>query len=297
MRGYLPGRFSFNVKGGRCEACAGDGTIRIEMHFLPDIYVPCEVCHGARYNRDTLEVTFRGKTIADVLELSCEEALAFFAHQPPIARHLQTLVDVGSRATSASASRRPPCRAARPSGSSWPPSSAGARPGTPSTCSTSRPPVSTSTTCASCSTCSTDWSTRATRSSSSSTTSTWSRAPTGSSTSVPRAVTGAGRWWPRARPRRWRMAPGSYTGRGPGTAARDHPPGRTGTPSAEAGGRHRRTEGSVDQRDLDATVSGQEGCVEAGAGPALTGLGRLLRWWPACAPGPPGPSGRSPRPR
>ena len=95
VRGYLPGRFSFNVKGGRCEACSGDGTIRIEMHFLPDIYVPCEVCHGARYNRDTLEVTFRGKTIADVLELSCEEALGFFAHQPPIARHLQTLVDVG----------------------------------------------------------------------------------------------------------------------------------------------------------------------------------------------------------
>jgi excinuclease ABC subunit A len=95
VRGYQPGRFSFNVKGGRCEACSGDGTIRIEMHFLPDIYVPCEVCLGARYNRDTLEVTFRGKTIADVLELSCEEALAFFAHQPPIARHLQTLVDVG----------------------------------------------------------------------------------------------------------------------------------------------------------------------------------------------------------
>jgi excinuclease ABC subunit A len=95
VRGYQPGRFSFNVKGGRCEACSGDGTIRIEMHFLPDIYVPCEVCHGARYNRDTLEVTFRGKTIADVLEMSCEEALAFFSHQPPIARHLQTLVDVG----------------------------------------------------------------------------------------------------------------------------------------------------------------------------------------------------------
>ncbi len=95
VRGYLPGRFSFNVKGGRCEACSGDGTLRIEMHFLPDVYVPCEVCHGARYNRDTLEVTFRGKTIADVLEMSCEEALAFFAHQPPIARHLQTLVDVG----------------------------------------------------------------------------------------------------------------------------------------------------------------------------------------------------------
>ncbi len=95
VRGYQPGRFSFNVKGGRCESCAGDGTLRIEMHFLPDIYVPCEVCHGARYNRDTLEVTFGGKSIAEVLDLSCEEALAFFAHQPPIARHLQTLVDVG----------------------------------------------------------------------------------------------------------------------------------------------------------------------------------------------------------
>ncbi len=95
VRGYLPGRFSFNVRGGRCEACAGDGTIKIEMHFLPDVYVPCEVCHGARYNRDTLEITFRGKTIADVLDMSCEEALAFFAKQPPIARHMQTMVDVG----------------------------------------------------------------------------------------------------------------------------------------------------------------------------------------------------------
>jgi excinuclease ABC subunit A len=95
VRGYQPGRFSFNVRGGRCEACAGDGTIKIEMHFLPDVYVPCEICQGARYNRDTLDVTFRGKTIADVLDLSCEEGLSFFANQPPIARHLQTLVDVG----------------------------------------------------------------------------------------------------------------------------------------------------------------------------------------------------------
>jgi excinuclease ABC subunit A len=95
LRGYAPGRFSFNVSGGRCESCAGDGTIKIEMHFLPDIYVPCEVCKGARYNRDTLEVTFRGKSIAEVLDLSCEEALDFFANQPPIARHMQTLVDVG----------------------------------------------------------------------------------------------------------------------------------------------------------------------------------------------------------
>ncbi len=95
VRGYLPGRFSFNVKGGRCEACAGDGTIRIEMHFLPDVYVPCEVCRGARYNRDTLDITFKGKSIAEVLDLSIEDGLEFFANQPTIARHLQTLVDVG----------------------------------------------------------------------------------------------------------------------------------------------------------------------------------------------------------
>ena len=95
VRGYQPGRFSFNVKGGRCEACAGDGTIKIEMHFLPDVYVPCEVCKGARYNRDTLDITFKGKNIAEVLDMPCEEALEFFANQPPIARHMQTLVDVG----------------------------------------------------------------------------------------------------------------------------------------------------------------------------------------------------------
>ena len=95
VRGYQPGRFSFNVKGGRCEACAGDGTIKIEMHFLPDVYVPCEVCKGARYNRDTLEIQFKGLTISDVLNLPCEEALSFFENQPPIARHMQTLVDVG----------------------------------------------------------------------------------------------------------------------------------------------------------------------------------------------------------
>jgi excinuclease ABC subunit A len=95
VRGYLPGRFSFNVSGGRCEACAGDGTIKIEMHFLPDVYVPCEVCKGARYNRDTLDITFKGKNVSDVLEMSCEEALGFFANQPAIARHMQTIVDVG----------------------------------------------------------------------------------------------------------------------------------------------------------------------------------------------------------
>jgi excinuclease ABC subunit A len=95
VRGYLPGRFSFNVKGGRCEACQGDGTIKIEMHFLPDVYVPCEVCKGARYNRDTLDILWKGKSIAEVLNLPAEEALTFFAAQPSIARQLQTLVDVG----------------------------------------------------------------------------------------------------------------------------------------------------------------------------------------------------------
>ena len=95
VRGYLPGRFSFNVKGGRCEACAGDGTIKIEMHFLPDVYVPCEVCKGARYNRDTLDIEFKGKNIADVLDMPVAEAVDFFANQPSIARYMQTLMDVG----------------------------------------------------------------------------------------------------------------------------------------------------------------------------------------------------------
>jgi excinuclease ABC subunit A len=94
-RGYRPGRFSFNVKGGRCEVCRGDGQIKIEMHFLPDVYVPCEQCHGKRYNRETLEVRFKGKSIADVLEMPVEEALEFFAHIPKIRRRLQALHDVG----------------------------------------------------------------------------------------------------------------------------------------------------------------------------------------------------------
>ena len=95
IRGYQPGRFSFNVKGGRCEACSGDGTIKIEMQFLPDVYVPCEVCHGARYNTDTLQVHFKGKTIAEVLDMPIEEAAEFFEAVPAIHRHLKTLVDVG----------------------------------------------------------------------------------------------------------------------------------------------------------------------------------------------------------
>ena len=95
MRGYQQGRFSFNVKGGRCEACSGDGTIKIEMNFLPDVYVPCEVCHGARYNRETLEVHYKGKTIAEVLDMPIEEAVDFFAAVPAINRHMKTLVEVG----------------------------------------------------------------------------------------------------------------------------------------------------------------------------------------------------------
>ena len=94
-RGYGPGRFSFNTKGGRCEACGGDGLLKIEMHFLPDVYVPCEVCHGKRYNRETLEVRYKGKNISDVLEMTVEEALPFFGALPKIAEKLQTLMDVG----------------------------------------------------------------------------------------------------------------------------------------------------------------------------------------------------------
>ncbi|MCU1503824.1 MAG: uvrA, partial [Ilumatobacteraceae bacterium] len=95
VRGYMPGRFSFNVAGGRCEACSGDGTIKIEMHFLPDVYVPCEVCKGDRYNRDTLDISFKGKNIAEVLDMPISEAVDFFANQPSIGRHMKTLADVG----------------------------------------------------------------------------------------------------------------------------------------------------------------------------------------------------------
>ncbi|CRH97398.1 excinuclease ABC subunit A [Streptococcus pneumoniae] len=95
VRGYQKGRFSFNVKGGRCEACRGDGIIKIEMHFLPDVYVPCEVCHGKRYNRETLEVKYKDKNISEVLGMTIEDGVEFFANIPKIKRKLQTLVDVG----------------------------------------------------------------------------------------------------------------------------------------------------------------------------------------------------------
>jgi excinuclease ABC subunit A len=95
MRGYTPGRFSFNVRGGRCEACQGQGKVKIEMHFLPDVYVPCDVCKGTRYNKETLSVRYKGKNIAEVLDMTVEEALAFFSAIPPIREKLQTLYDVG----------------------------------------------------------------------------------------------------------------------------------------------------------------------------------------------------------
>ena len=97
LRGYQKGRFSFNVQGGRCEACQGDGVLKIEMHFLPDVYVPCEVCKGKRYNKETLEVKYKGKSISDILEMTVEEALEFFANVPRIKQKIQTLNDVGLR--------------------------------------------------------------------------------------------------------------------------------------------------------------------------------------------------------
>jgi excinuclease ABC subunit A len=94
-RGYKPGRFSFNVKGGRCEACQGDGVIKVEMHFLPDIYVPCDVCKGKRYNRETLDIRYKGRNINEVLDMTVEDAVDFFTAVPVISRKLQTLLDVG----------------------------------------------------------------------------------------------------------------------------------------------------------------------------------------------------------
>ena len=162
-RGYKPGRFSFNVKGGRCEACQGDGVIKIEMHFLPDVYVTCDVCKGKRYDRETLEIKFKDKSIADVLDMTVEEAADLFKAVPSMRDKLRDARSASASATSMSASRRPRCRAARRSGSSCRRSCRSAPRAARSISWTSRPPACISTTWPSCSTCCTSWSTRATR--------------------------------------------------------------------------------------------------------------------------------------
>ena len=144
VRGYGPGRFSFNVKGGRCEACHGDGTLKIEMNFLPDVYVDCEVCHGKRYNRETLEVTYNGKTVADILNMPIEEAADFFKAYTGISRYLKTPRGRRPRLHPTLASPHPPCPAANRSASSLPPSCSADPTAKPCTSSTSRPPACTS---------------------------------------------------------------------------------------------------------------------------------------------------------
>jgi excinuclease ABC subunit A len=149
-RGYGAGRFSFNVAGGRCEACQGDGVLKVEMHFLPDVYVPCDVCHGRRYNRETLEVLYKGLNIAQVLDLTVEDAHELLQRRAgTIARKLQTLLDVGLGYIRWA--RAPPrCPAARRSASSWRWSCPSATPGARSTSWTSRPPGCTSPTSSCC---------------------------------------------------------------------------------------------------------------------------------------------------
>ena len=170
VRGYAPGRFSFNVRGGRCEACQGEGYNQIEMQFLPDVTVPCEVCKGKRYNREALEVTFREKSIADVLDMTVDQALELFWNFPKIRGQAGDGAGRGPGGTSAWASRPPPCRGERPRGSSCPRSSPAGRRGRHCTSWTSPPPASPSRTAPPCSGCCTGWWTRATRWSSSSTT-------------------------------------------------------------------------------------------------------------------------------
>lgn len=161
-RGYSPGRFSFNVRGGRCEACQGDGMIKVEMHFLPDVYVPCDVCHGKRYNRETLEIRYKGFNISDVLQMTVEDALRLFEPVPSIARKLETLVDVGlsyiklgQSATTLSGGEAQRVKLSR--------NCRAAIPGAPCTSWTSPPPACTSTTSKRCSACCTSCATRATR--------------------------------------------------------------------------------------------------------------------------------------
>jgi excinuclease ABC subunit A len=161
-RGYKPGRFSFNVKGGRCEACQGDGVIKIEMHFLPDVYVTCETCKGKRYNRETLEIQFKGKSIADVLDMTVEDAQDFFKAVPSIREKMDALmrvglgyIKVGQQATTLSGGEAQRVKLSK--------ELASAPPGARSTSSTNPPRACISRTCASCWKCCTNWWTRATR--------------------------------------------------------------------------------------------------------------------------------------
>ena len=172
MRGYGPGRFSFNVKGGRCENCKGDGIIKIEMQFLPDVYVPCEVCGGKRYNREALEIHYKGRSIADVLEMTMRGGARVLQRRARRSGPSWRPWWTSAWATCASASRPRRCPAARRSASSWRRSCRAEPRARRSTCSTSQRPACISRTSRSCSRCSIDSSTTATRSSSSSTTST-----------------------------------------------------------------------------------------------------------------------------
>ena len=202
VRGYGPGRFSFNVKGGRCESCKGDGTLKIEMNFLPDVYVPCEVCHGARYNRETLEIRYKDKTVADVLDMTIHQAAEFFSASSVISRHLNTLVEVGLGYVRLGAVRPPRSPAVRPSASSSPPSFSAGPPAAPSTFSMNRPPGCTSRTSASCSGCFRDWWTKATPWWSLSTISMSSPTPTGVIDMGPEGGKGGGTAsWPARRRR------------------------------------------------------------------------------------------------
>ena len=213
VRGYEPGRFSFNVKGGRCEACAGDGVLRIEMHFLPDVYVTCEVCHGTRYNRETLEVRYKGKSIADVLDLSVGQALEFLGTVPPIRHKLETLRQ-----------RRPRLHPPRPGGhhalrrrgaahQARQGAQPARRPAARSTSSTSPPPACTSTTSTDCSTCSIASPTPATRCSSSSTTSTSIKTADWVIDLGPEGGAGGGAIVAIGTPEEVAATPGSYTGK------------------------------------------------------------------------------------
>ena len=205
-RGYGPGRFSFNVRGGRCEACQGDGLIKIEMHFLPDIYVPCEVCKGKRYNRETLEVRYKGKNIYEVLEMTVEEALPFFENLPRLYNKLQTLYEVGlgyvklgQPSTELSGGEAQRVKLATEL----------AKRSTGQTIYILDEPTTgcTPPTCTSSSKCSRSWWTWATPWWLSSTTWTSSRPPTISSTWAPKGATAAAPWWPQGRPNRWPGAP------------------------------------------------------------------------------------------